>query len=576
MYLITKPKPTFWWPGLAAPGTHLLARLRQRLAYWQRLQQFDEQARHLDGLQLVAAVVSHLDLTIEVEAAELNYLPTRGAFLAIVNQPGGLLASLVVLHVLGQARPDLRLVLGEAAAPLLARLTEHVLVTKKSTGRGTSGLRPLLRQLHHEVPLAVFPLAQAGPGCFSAAAERLLTTMRLPIVPVALSCQRPIAASWWARVPGLLYQPSSLLDELLDQYGATVRVQLGAAVLPTELHSWPVGARLAYLRTRLAALGPAGAADAVPVLPPTAAVGTDCTLLEADLAALPAKRRLVQCRQWEVYVAKAPELPHLLPEIDRLRALTLGPGDELPATHGPEQCVAQDYYRYLVLYDRRARRLVGASRLGHGKRILHQRGRQGFSLHATCKLKRELCPLLRQSLELTQAFIRAEYQGQALPLGLVWEGLAQYLSGRPQYRYLLGQVNLNPTTLPVSKTQLLDFMQQHCLAATAATHVRPRKSVRYYPRASGAPTGLPAHLDREQLVQALLANSALGGMGVPPRLRPYFCQQAQLLSVHLDPTSSSTVQGIVLLDTATLGTYTYRLAERAAPQLPPPGQDLPT
>ena len=191
--------------------------------------------------------------------------------------------------------------------------------------------------------------------------------------------------------------------------------------------------------------------------------------------------------------------------------------------------------------------------------------RRGFGLHAVCKLKRELRPVLRQSLELSQAFIRAEYQGQALPLGLVWEALAQYLRQRPHYRYLLGQVNLSHHMVPLPLVALVAFVQQHCLAEEVAAYVQPRKSVRH--RALGSVSGAEytAQFDREQVLQALLASPEPGGMGVPPRLRPYFSQQARLLGVHLDPAGTGALHGAVLLDTSTLGDYTYRLAERSAP-----------
>jgi hypothetical protein len=560
MYL---PAKTNWWLPEAAPYPSLLHRLRQRVAQWQYAQQFDERTRQLGGFELVAAVLSHLAIKIEVEPADLAQLPTQGAFVAVANQPGGLLMRLAVLHALGQARPDLRLVLGERMAPLLARLAEYFIVAQNPAERDTPRLRQLLRQLHLGSPLAVFPM-EAAPAerlPFAAATERLLATVRLPVVPVVLQCERPAARPWSARALSLLYPPGSLLGELASERGATVRVRLGSALQSQGL-AGAGGTRLACVRARLAALEPTGAASLRALPTPPAVAALDYTLLEADLAALPAKRRLVRCRQWEVYVAKAPELPHILVELKRLRALAADGQDEPAAASAAP--LAQQGYRYLVLYDRRARRLVGACRLGLGKRILRQWGRQGFGLHATCKLKRQLCPLLRQSLELSQAFIRAEYQGQALPPGLVWEGLAQYLHGRPHYRYVLGQVRFGPGALPVPQSQLLHFLGQPALAAEAAGYVRPRKLVRLRPVEAAVASAADANLDHEQVVQALLASPALGGMSVPPRLRPYFGQQARLLSVHLDPVGSDALYGAVLLDAAMLGNYTYRLAERAA------------
>lgn len=464
-----------------------------------------------------------------------------------------------MLHVLGQARPALRAVLAATAAHLLAPLAAHLLVDKApaAAGQGAVGYRRLLRWLHQEVPLAFFPTSEQAD--FSATAARLLTTLPLPVVPIGLSSRPPAPEGWWERVPARLYQSDFLPSELLSQRGTTVRVCLGPAVLPTELHGVPVASRPPYLRARLAALLPGGAASCPAATPPAAA--TDYTLLEADLAALPPKRHLVRCRHWDVYVAKSHELPHVLPALNYLRECTLGQAGAARPT-ATEADLAPDCHRHLLLYDRRARRLVGACRLGLGKRLLRQRGRLGFGLHAACKLGRELGPLLRQSLEISQAFIRAEYQGQLLPLGLVWEGLAQYLKQRPHYRYLLGQVSFSHELLAMPKAELAGFIRQHCPAAEEAAFVRPRKLVRY--RTPSEANAALDYLDQEEVMQALLTNSTPGGLGVSLRLRPYFRQQVRLLNVHLDPAGSGALCGAFLLDAATLGHYTYSLAERSA------------
>ena len=69
-----------------------------------------------------------------------------------------------------------------------------------------------------------------------------------------------------------------------------------------------------------------------------------------------------------------------------------------------------EYYRHLFLYDRATRRLVGAHRLGPGRAILGRFGRRGLYLHSLFRLKKELTPFLRESLERGRSRVRAEYQ----------------------------------------------------------------------------------------------------------------------------------------------------------------------
>ncbi|RZK13294.1 MAG: hypothetical protein EOO56_27475 [Hymenobacter sp.] len=63
------------------------------------------------------------------------------------------------------------------------------------------------------------------------------------------------------------------------------------------------------------------------------------------------------------------------------------------------------------------------------------------------------------------------------------------------------------------------------------------------------------------LLHDLLAHPAPGGLGVPPRLRPYFRQQARFVGLHLDPASGA-LHGALVLDASKLADYTYCLGER--------------
>jgi hypothetical protein len=74
--------------------------------------------------------------------------------------------------------------------------------------------------------------------------------------------------------------------------------------------------------------------------------------------------------------------------------------------------------------------------------------------------------------------VRADYQGQLLPQGLVWEGLAQYLRARPHYRSLLRSVHLSHHLPAVPKTTVAAFVAAQCLAPEA-TPLRLRRAVRY-------------------------------------------------------------------------------------------------
>jgi hypothetical protein len=301
-----------------------------------------------------------------------------------------------------------------------------------------------------------------------------------------------------------------------------------------------------------------------PRLPPQAIVAeTAADLIEADLAALRPARCLLVHGPWEVYVARKSELPHVLPEIGRLRELTFRRVGE--GTHQPTDLDAYDeYYRHLFLYHRNDRRLVGAYRVGKGRAILRQHGKRGLYLHSLFRMQKPLLPLLRESLELGRSFIREEYQRQPLPLALLWKGIAEYVANHPEYRYLIGPVSISNTYSAASKAAMVDYLTQHFMAAEHAQWVRPRKAYRYRPLDAGeAPAALQAGLASLQDLQNLIAHLEPGGMGVPVLLRQYLKQNARLLGFNIDPKFANALDGFLLLEARDLPLRTLRLLDRA-------------
>ncbi|GAA4392898.1 lysophospholipid acyltransferase family protein [Hymenobacter koreensis] len=576
------PLPPSFGPRSRAVLGPVFQPVLQQFARLRELQQLYDQAHTLTGLEFVAAILEHLHITLEYDAAELRRIPTSGAFVAVANHPCGMLDGLVLLHVLGQVRPEIRAVANELLAPLLPQLHQQFVLVQPNANqapRNVPGLRRLLRYLNNDVPLLLFPAGEvahrpvpfrpASDSTWNPTSGKLMAAARVPVLPIWISGQNSASFSWLGLMHPLL-RTARLPAELLNKRGQTVRVRIGTPVTAAELHGVPAKVRMPYLRARVYALGTPGTAAgneaslAALVAPPAPAVvaETSAALLEADLATLRPSRRLLSCQNWEVYVAKSGEIPHVLREIGRLRELTFRREGE-----GTQQATDLDrydtYYRHLFLYDRAARRLVGAYRIGPGRSILAQHGKRGFYLHSLFRMRSELRPVLEQSVELGRSFIREEYQRQPLPLALLWKGIAAYLQAHPEYRYLIGPVSISNRFSAVSKAIMVEFIRRHCFDAALAAYVRPRKQFRYRPLdAAEAPAVLQAGLDSVEALNRLVAGIEPGGSGVPVLLRQYLRQNARFIGFNLDPAFSNALDGFLVLDARELPTRTHRLLER--------------
>ena len=537
------------------------------LAQWRDLQALCNGEGAAQGLEFIAQLLRQLAIRVEYDAAELDYLPARGAFVALPNQPRDLLDELVLLHLLATRRPALRVVATTRLQALRSLLAEQLVPpappVRPATGPAASGVRQLLTGLHNDLPLLLLPTTDAArhspllqpvpPPDWHPAAERLLQRARVPIVPVWLSGPPPASFSWWELLHPLL-RPARLPAELLSRRGQTVRVRVGPPVLPAALARLPGPDQLPYLRARLHALGAAGTARLLAL--PESAVRTEvaAALLEADLAALPAARCLVSYGQWEVYLACPGELPHVLPEIGRLRELVLRRVGE-----GTQQAAALDDYdaqqHQLFVYDRAARRLVAGYRVGVGRALLRQQGKRGFGLHALFRLGKALHPLLREALELSRFFVREECEGEPLPLALLWKGLAEYIMAHPEYGYLVGLIPVSSPYTALSKAELVAGIRRYCFDEELAQAVQTRKRYRYC-----APAGPNAAPDVPRFVAALEALSH----SLPAPLRPYVRRSARFIGFSMAPGFSNELSGLLVLDARDLPARAHDLLERCS------------
>ncbi|MCA8832068.1 lysophospholipid acyltransferase family protein [Hymenobacter pini] len=568
-------------PGLtAAAGARTWSPLRplwQWLTQLRDLQQLYDRHCHLTGREFIGQLLRDLQITVQYTPTDLRRIPTHGAFMALANHPCGMLDGLVLLYVLGEVRPDFVAVANEILAPLLPNLpTQLTLVSpeRQDAGRNTPKVRQLLRYLHNDVPLGFFPagevahrtsaLRPATDSEWHPTVGRLLEAARVPVVPVWISGQNSVAFSLLGAVHPLL-RTARLPAELLNKRGQTVRVRIGQLIPATELGQLPTSDRLPYIRARVHALGsawqPAGE-FALPTLPPAAIVPPVAPqLLATDIEQLRRSSCLLRHQEWEVYVAKKAELPHILPEIGRLREVSFRAVGE-GTSHETDLDQYDEYYRHLFLYNRATGQVVGAYRIGRGRSIVREFGKRGFYLHSLFRMSKELLPLLRESLELGRSFVRPEFQKHPLPLLLLWKGLAEYIARHPEYRYLIGPVSISNQFSTVSKQVMMGFLQQHFADDALAGLVKPRKQYKFRPLPNTDAELLQRRLHSLEDLQQLVAELEPMGMGIPVLLRHYLRQNARIIGFNLDPGFSNTLDGFMVVDARELPARTHRLLSR--------------
>jgi putative hemolysin len=269
--------------------------------------------------------------------------------------------------------------------------------------------------------------------------------------------------------------------------------------------------------------------------------------IEADLSKI-AHRKLFSQQQFDVYLAEAAELPNTLPEIGRLRELTFRQEGE--GTNKEIDLDTYDnFYKHLILYDREAKQVVGAYRIGLGRDILRTYGRKGFYTYSLFKMKDGFIPILNEAIELGRSFIIPEYQNKRLPLFLLWRGILMVLLQHPEYNYIIGPVSISNYYSKVSKSLIVAFIQRNYFNHELAAFIQPRKKFRVNAAIlQEAELLLKGTGNDLRKLDKVIDDIEPAIRSAPVLLKKYIQQNARIIGFNVDPKFNQALDGLMILD----------------------------
>ena len=192
-----------------------------------------------------------------------------------------------------------------------------------------------------------------------------------------------------------------------------------------------------------------------PALDP-AAIRRDAGKLAADPAT-----RVLSRGDFEVLDFHRDEAPALFHELTRQREITFrlsGQGTGL----GRDQTREDAWYRQLVLWDRNAKRIAGAYRLGFTAEVLPDHGLPNLYLSHMFHFDPGFFSRDSRAVELTRSFVAAAYQNDRIALPLLWQGLGAMVR-RHGIQRLFGSVTLSPDFSNDSRRLMTSWLHRHRL-----------------------------------------------------------------------------------------------------------------
>lgn len=492
-------------------------------------------------------------MKIDAITHDLDVIPRKGAVIVVSNHPHGIVDGLALASIVARVRPDVRTV----ANHLLARVPEmsqscffvDPFGGPHAAARSAAGLRAAYAWLRRGGALIAFPagevahLRRTDGTCQDSpwrdTVTRLAVTTRASVVPAFIAGANSAAFYAAGRIHPML-RTALLAREALKKTRSTISVRLAPAISPQALNGGDdAAATTDHLRATSDALRsrPSDPRRLAPIVPSIPAVD-----LEREIATLPRCARLIATDACEVFCTPVNLIPRVLGEIGRLREMTYravgeGTGREIDLD------AFDDRYLHLFSWDRRAKRIIGAYRLGQTDRL----GSGELYTRTLFRYDERLLQRLSPALELGRSFVHPDYQRNYNALLQLWKAIGRFVVRHPRYRILFGPVSISTRYSSRSHHLLMAFLGQNHRDAALAALV---DAVCPPAPPCSAPTGvLPRSIEE---ADRLIARLEGDGKGMPVLLRQYLKLNARVLGFNVDPSFGDVLDALMMVDLTTV------------------------
>lgn len=512
-----------------------------------------------------------MDVTYEVTDEDRERIPTDGPLITVSNHPFGGIDGVVLGHLLTQVRGDVRIMANHLLGQI-EPIKPWLIEVDPFGGEGAvkSNLAPMRQALKWMRGGGCLELFPSGTVSHLHARKRqvtdpqwvpnlggLIRRSKATVIPVYFEgCNSSLFQALGLIHPRL--RTVLLARELMNIRGRCLRLRVGNPISAGRLAKFQSDeSMMGFLRLKTYILQNRELQARTsfrfnfrrrptPHVEPIAPA-VEQSLIDDDLRALPEEQALIEQGEFSVYYARAKQIPNILQEIGRLRELTFREVEE--GTGLPIDLDQFDRnYIHLFLWNRDAREIVGAYRIGATDEILEKDGSRGLYTTTLFKFKPGVLRGLNPALELGRSFIIPKYQRRYACLSLIWRGIGAYVARNPRYKTLFGPVSISKEYQSLSKNLIMTYLKEHSFDPILANKVKAKKPPRsrYFGRLDR--NSFNSSVKDIEDVSALISEIEDKTKGVPVLLRQYLKFSATMLSFNVDPEFNDCIDGLVLVD----------------------------
>ena len=513
-------------------------------------------------------LLAALNISYDITDKDLARIPGEGPVIVLANQPFGVVGCLVLSQILRSVRSDA----GIMTSPVLKEIPElgdrFIFVEPLEKGAMPPGDRFFPPQVTESLqsggmvglflPGALtniqFHKRKPKASSWRGAVVDLITATGAAVLPMNVICHRKVLLQLLGRFNPRI-KSVALPREMACGVNKKLEVRTGSLIPFEKLGK--IGDRediVRYLRLRTDMLNTRKHAFRAVSLPslkdetvePVAPAQLPEVLI-GEVRDLPDEALLVATDKFNVYLAEAARMPHLMQELGRLREITFRAVGE-GTGKARDFDSFDDYYQHLFLWSNEKNELAGAYRLGLTDRIQREKGVEGLYTHTLFKYDTRFMEQINPALELGRSFIRVEYQKTYQALMLLWKGIGRFICRNPQYKILFGPVSITSDYQSASRHLIAAYFRENNRLTDLARLVRPRNPLRKKTiKRRQLKDSLDILGDIQELSEMI---SEIEGdrKGIPILLKQYVKLGGQSLGFNVDADFSDVLDALILVD----------------------------
>ncbi|ADV49187.1 phospholipid/glycerol acyltransferase [Cellulophaga algicola DSM 14237] len=535
--------------------------------------------KHLEGKAYAEAIIKHFEIDFQIPEEDFKRLPKEGAFVTVSNHPLGAIDGIILIKLMAEYRPDFKIMTNfllqrmEPIVPFI--IPVNPFETRKDVKSSLSGFKTALQHLKDGHPLSIFPAGEVSTlkddkllvdKPWEGAALKLIRKAEVPVVPIYFHARNSRLFYRLAKLNGV-FRTAKIPSEVFTQRNRPIKIRIGQPIsVKTQKEQITLEEYTDLLRRKTYMLSNAYEKEGfterireqiptslkLPKAPRKIASAISPEIIEEEILKLREKGcRLLQSKNYEVFLAVENDMPNILQEIGRQREVTFRAIGE-----GTNNSIDLDqfdaYYHHLFLWDEQEKAIVGAYRMGLGSEIFKAYGIDGFYLQDLFRVEPELYPMMSESIEMGRAYIVKEYQQKPMPLFLLWKGIVHTTLRFPEHKYLIGGVSISNQFSNFSKSLMIEFMKSNYWDPYVAQYIRPKKEFKVKLKDADKEFVFDETQADLNKFDKLIDEVEPGSLRLPVLIKKYIKQNAKVVAFNVDPLFNNSVDGLMYIKIADL------------------------